>query len=325
MIHALFRSCLLRFDRSERLVLLAGAPLALALLASCSSSVAESNGDLGEAACGPAAAIGSLPAELAEASGIARDPRRADLFWLHNDSGHQAMLFAVDSSGEIVGRAPLEGATNRDVEDIALAGCPEGWCLYYADMGDNLAVHDQIYVYRLPLPELPAGSADLPAVSPLASYTLVYPGGPRDAETLFVDSDRGELGIVTKGRDGRVDLYVADLQTLEAVDGPVALDRVGPLEVPVSPDVTALWVTAGDLSPDGDRLAVRSYVSLYLFEWEGSAAFDTSVTPAVASLLAADEPQGEGLTFDLGGERIYLASEGTADGPPKLSRIDCRP
>jgi hypothetical protein len=303
-----------------------GVSLVLVALAACSSGVADSGADGDDLRCGPAVAVSSLPDELSEASGIARDPRRSDLFWLHNDSGHDPVLFAVDSAGDVVGRAAVVGATNRDVEDIALAGCPEGWCLYYADMGDNLAIHDQIYVYRLPLPELPAESlTELAPVSPLASYTMVYPGGPRDAETLFVDSDRGELGIVTKGRDGKVELYVADLQTLESVDGPVVLQRIGQLDVLISPDVTALWVTAGDLSPDGTRLAVRSYVTLYLFAWAGSAAFDTSVTPASANLTGADEPQGEGLTFDLSGERFYMASEGTAAGPPQISRIDCRP
>jgi hypothetical protein len=288
--------------------------------------VADSGGEQEASLCRPAVAVRSLPDELSEASGIARDPRRADLFWVHNDSGHDPVLFAVDSAGEVIGQAAVEGATSRDVEDIALASCPEGWCLFYADMGDNLAIHDQIHVYRLPLPELPSeGSTVLPPIRPLAGYTLVYPGGPRDAESLFVDSERGELGIVTKGRDGRVELYVADLQTLESVDGPVVLRRIGRLDVPISPDVTALWVTAGDLSPDRARLAIRSYVALYLFDWAGSAVFDTAVTPVAVSLYGADEPQGEGLTFDLSGERFYLVSEGTPAGPPQLSRIDCRP
>jgi hypothetical protein len=302
------------------------AALSLFAITSCSSGVADSNEGPEGQVCGAAVAVRSLPPELSEASGITRDPRRADLFWLHNDSGNDAVLFAVDSTGEVVGQVAVEGTASRDVEDIAVARCPEGWCLYYGDIGDNMAVYEQIYVSRLPLPELPANAGDpLPPVSPLASYTLVYPGGPRDAETLFVDADRGELGIVTKGRDGKVDLYVADLETLETVDGPVTLKRVGGLDVPISADVTALWVTAGDLSPDGRRLAVRSYVSLYLFDWAGSTAFDTLVTPVSAGLGAADEPQGEGLTFALDGTRIYLASEGTAAGPAQLSRIDCLP
>ena len=304
-------------------------PLAAGLLvalAACSSSVAESNGTPENPTCELPVVAGELPAQLGEASGIARDPRRADLFWVHNDSGHDPVLYAVDTTGALAGQALITGATNRDVEDIAVARCAEGWCLFYADMGDNLAVRDQIYVYRLPLPAIPSDAA-VPSepVSPFMSYTMVFPGGARDAESLFVDFKRGELGIVTKGRNGQVELYVTDLQTLESVDGPVALERIGRLAVPIDGDVSAQYVTAADLSPDGTRLAVRSYSQLYLFDWAGSAVFDTLAVPRSATLLPALEPQGEGLAFTADGTRIYLSSEGQQSRPPQLSRIDCLP
>jgi len=303
-----------------------GAAFLLAALAACSNGVAETNGTPELPTCDLPVGVADLPAMLAEASGIARDPRRADLFWVHNDSGNDPVLYAVDTTGALAGQVAITGVTNRDVEDIAVASCAEGWCLFYADMGDNLAVHDQVYVHRLPLPALPSDAA-VPSepVSPLMTYTLVYPGGPRDAESLFVDSERGELGVVTKGRNGQVEFYVADIQTLESVDGPVVLERVGRLDVPIHGDVSAQYVTAADLSPDGTRLAVRSYTVLYLFDWAGSAVFDTLVTPASAPLTPALEPQGEGLAFATDGMRIYLASEGTRSLAPRLSRIDCLP
>jgi hypothetical protein len=156
------------------------------------------------------------------------------------------------------------------------------------------------------------------------SYTMVYPGGPRDAEALFIDSERGELGIVTKGREGLIELYVADLLTLESADGPVALERVGRLDMPTGGS-SSHFVSAADLSPDGTRLAVRSYSRLYLFDWAGFARFDTLAAPVSVSLLSALEPQGEGLAFTADGSRLYLASEGRESLPPQLSRIDCLP
>lgn len=297
----------------------------VAALGACSSSVAESaNGTPDTPTCGPAVGVGELPALLGEASGLTRDPRQADLFWVHNDSGHDPVLYAVDTTGALAGQTAILGATNRNAEDVAVARCTEGWCLFYADMGDNLAVHDQIYVYRLPLPAIRTDAA-IPSepVSPLMSYTMVYPGGARDAESLFVDAERGELGVVTKGRNGQVELYVADLQTLESVDGPVALDRIGRLDVPLGDNVTAQYVTAADLSPDGTRLAVRSYTQLFLFDWAGSAVFDTLASPITTSLTPAFEPQGEGLTFTNDGTRLFMASEGVGSRPPQLSRIDC--
>ena len=291
----------------------------------CSSGVAESNGGPAAPVCEGAVALGELPAELFEASGMARDPRRPDLFWIHNDSGNEPVLFAVDAAAALAGTTPVADATNRDVEDLATARCPEGWCLFYADIGDNLSVHPDVRVHRLPLPPLPTDAAvPSAAVSPLMSYTLVFPGGPRDAESLFVDSERGELGVVTKGRADIVELYVADLATLESVDGPVALERVGSLDVPIG-DNTAQFVTGADLSPDGRRLAVRSYTTVYLWDWDGAANFDTLAAPRSGTLIPALEPQGEGIAFTTDGTALYLASEGVGARPPKLSRIDCRP
>ena len=195
-------------------------------------------------------------------------------------------------------------------------------------MGDNGAVRQDLFIHRLPLPPIPSstGSAAEP-VSPQATYWIRYPTGPRDAESLIVDSERGELIIVTKGREGLVEMYMGDLQTLESVDGPVALERIGRLNVPASAggENSTLYVTAGDLSPDGTRLAIRSYSALYIFEWEGAAAFDTLSSPRPFLLIPAGEPQGEGLAYAGDGATLYLASEAREGNPPQLTRLVCRP
>jgi hypothetical protein len=301
----------------------------LMLFAACSDTVAES-GDVNDGepkVCTSLEEVGPLPAELAEASGIVRDPRRADLFWLHNDSGNDPALFAVDADGRLVGSVPIANITNVDPEDLALAACGEEWCLFLADIGDNFAARQDLFVHRLPLPPIPAGAgATEQSVSPLATYWIRYPTGPRDAETLIVDSERGELVVVTKGREGLVEMYAGDLETLETADGPVSLDRVGRLDVPTSEhgENTALFVTGGDLSPDGSRLAIRSYATLHMFDWAGTAAFDTLTASRSYSLLPAEEPQGEGLAFASDGETVFLASETRNGMAQQLSRLVCR-
>ncbi len=304
----------------------AGAILLLALLAAACGgrpSVARDT----QAACEASEVLGQLWDGLAEASGIARDPRRPDLFWLHNDSGNEAALYAVDAEGRLRARVPVFGTANRDVEDIAVARCEGGWCLWLADIGDNAGVRLFVEVHRLPLPPLPtvpvgAQASGSEPLHPLATYTLVYPDGARDAESLVVDAGRRELLIVTKGRDGVVSVYAAGLDTLEAAHQPVPLQRLGRLPVPTGGS-SAQLVTAADLSPDGARLAVRSYAALYLFPWAGTEAFDSLTTPASSSLLGLLEPQGEGLAFGDDGEQVYLASEARDERPPQLSRILC--
>lgn len=301
-------------------------PVALAagaLLAACGAS---GNGAPSaaehEADCEPATVVAELPAILTEVSGVSRDPRTADLVWAHNDSGNPAELFALDRDGRVVARSALTGATDRDIEDVAVGACGDVSCLLVGDIGDNLAVRPFIHVHRVILPDDLAPPSALEAT---ATWTLAYPTGPRDAESLVVDPDRGELIIVTKGREGVVEMYAATLAELgdRAVgSAPDTLRRVGALAIPVG-DNTSQLVTGADLSPDSRRLAVRSYTTLFLFDWDGVASFDTTAIPRHASLLAALEAQGEGVAWNADGETLTLVSEGRGNRPPTISRIRC--
>ena len=322
----------------------AGLSFLVTSMLAAAAGCAEVSGDLDQDGvppepCEAVEPIGELPSVLLEASGVVRDPRRSGLFWAHNDSGNPAELVAIDSSGRLLGITPIEGVENRDMEDVALGPCPGGSCLYVGDIGDNLAVHSAIRVHRLPLPELPpaaeasdgdpdeaASARTLAAVRPNRSWRFVYPTGPRDAESLVIDERREELIIVTKGREDVIELYAAPLPD-EAERGtdrrdPHRLRRIGRLPLPIGAG-TSQFITAADLSPDGTVLAVRSYSTLYRFQWPGAAAFDTLAAPEHSPLLGALEAQGEGLAWSNDGRTILLVSEGRANRPPTLSRIRC--
>ena len=279
--------------------------------------------------CQPAVHLATLPPELHEASGIARDPRRADLFWTHNDSGNEPELYAIDLKGNVLKVVPIVGATARDLEDLAIGPCPGGACLYLADIGDNLAVHTSVSVHRLPLPSLPgphgAQEIDTPPVEPEASWRFVYEDGARDAESLAVDAERSELIVISKGRNGEIALYAARIDDLH--DGstePDTLRRIGRLPLPIGVN-SGQFVTAADLSPDATTLAVRSYTTLYQFAWTGSATFDSTRASGWASLIAAREAQGEGMTWDVAGETLILVSEARRGIAPSVSLIRCGP
>src|SRR4051812_481526 len=77
-------------------------------------------------------------AEAPEASGMAISRRIQGRLWVHNDSG-APVVFGVDENGRVVQRVSITGATLRDWEDIAVAPCAGGSCLYIADIGDNEA------------------------------------------------------------------------------------------------------------------------------------------------------------------------------------------
>lgn len=130
---------------------------------------------------------------LGEASGITASRRTPGLLWAHNDSGDPA-VYALDLSGSIKHRVLLAGAAVDDWEDIAIAACPGGSCLYVADIGDNGARRRRITIYRVPEPEL----SDK-ATQPVEAFHATYPDGSHDAEALFV-LPSGDLFIVTKNR-----------------------------------------------------------------------------------------------------------------------------
>ncbi|HVG45876.1 MAG TPA: hypothetical protein VM890_14140 [Longimicrobium sp.] len=148
---------------------------------------------------------------LAESSGLAESRTRRGIYWTHNDSGNGSDLFPISLDGRQLGRVRVEGATNRDWEDIAAGRCPAGTgeCLYIADTGDNArggggkGQRREPFTVRL---------AVLPEPSPAArkararEYQAVVPGKRTDIEALAVLPD-GRVYLVSKGIRNEVELY----------------------------------------------------------------------------------------------------------------------
>src|SRR6185503_14763457 len=92
------------------------------------------------ASFGPGEQITRFPAELDEISGMSQSRGNPNIFWVHNDSGDQARVYAVNRKGVLVGTYLLDGASAVDWEDMAMGPAPGGRSyLYLADIGDNSA------------------------------------------------------------------------------------------------------------------------------------------------------------------------------------------
>src|SRR3954454_5926868 len=104
-----------------------------------------------------------------------------------NDSGGDAVIYELDTrTGREVG--PTTYADS--VEDVeALAPGPDG-TVWAADIGDNLRRRDDVAVYRVTPGH--GGSRRAPR------FTLTYPDGAHDAETLLVQPRTGRLLVVSK-------------------------------------------------------------------------------------------------------------------------------
>lgn len=287
-------------------------PPLLAALLSLATSCAPAGHE--DPPCDQFARVATLPDVLDEASGVTWSRRHAGILWVHNDSEGTPSLYAIDTAGALRAEIDLPGAgTQSDWEAISLGPCPAGDCLYIGDIGDNLHDRDDRAILRVPEPDPAPGTA-----GPVERFPFRYPGGPQDAEALFVLPDTSVF-IISKGRNGPITVYrypppfrAGERVLLEPVqqlsDGLVQL-----------PDL----VTGAAALPDGRHVLIRTYTHLQLYRFEDDVL--TPLWPGTGVDLAPlAEPQGEGVTV-LPDGTVYLVSEtGPERQPPPLSRLRCR-
>lgn len=256
----------------------------------------------------PGRAVGVLGSSLInEASGLAASRSNSEVLWVHNDSGDDPNVYALNSTGTYLGAYRLTGATARDWEDMAVGPGPVAGqsYLYLGDIGDNSAIRSTILVYRVAEPVV---NAEQPprnvALSGVTTFTLQYPDGPRDAETLMVDPINGTLYIVSK-RDAIPRIYRASLPP--SPTGTITMEFMGSLAW--SSSSSRDYVTAGDVSPDGREVLIRSYGSAKIWSaTNGMSVWDLLSEPGTDVPLAI-EPQGEAIAFDAVGRNYYTVSE----------------
>jgi hypothetical protein len=265
----------------------------------------------------------TFPDELRESSGVAASLRTPGLFWTHNDSGGEPVIYGVHPDHGVVARLVLAGASNRDWEDIDLGPCPRpsaGACLYVGDIGDNLARRSSVSVLIVEEPAWQGTDADAagsasPREVPWRQVDVVYPDGARDAEALAVTGD-GTLYVVSKGGGGSHGVYRLGPDALAGEDGELhTFERAGAL--PLAPLVwVGRVVTAGtDVGPD---LLVRTYTEVYRYS-RGDEGWTQRGDPCFVADLGDG---GEGLDAGVDG-RIFLTREAGEGQPAVLEEARC--
>lgn len=232
-----------------------------------------------------------------EASGMAASRRNPGVLWVHNDDG-PACVYALSREGRVLGTYNLAGARMWDWEDIAVGPGPNVSYLYVGSIGDNNSKRKSITVYRVPEPNADANQSAITVnVEGVESIEMIYPDGPRNAETLMVDPRTKDIYIITKEEPGRV--YRAAFP--QSTTGKTTLEYVAKL-----PFGTA---TGGDISADGEMIIVRNYFGAYIWRRpkEGPMWKAFEGEGCKASLII--ESQGEAICFDANGGGYYTTSE----------------
>ncbi len=235
--------------------------------------------------------------EIDEASGLAQSWVHADILYTHNDSGGDPFIFMLDTLGEYRGKIILEGVENRDWEDISVGPgpIPNRSYVYVGEIGDNFSRHENVYIYRFLEPEK---LEDEIKIEP-ETITLNYPDGPKDAETLMVDPENGDVYILSK-RDSSNTLYRAEADKLEA-QTEVTLEKIRKYPITMS--------TAGDISKDGSQILVKNYWVIYHWNRMPGESIAEAMKRNPVLLPYNPEPQGEAITFSQNGSSYYTLSE----------------
>jgi hypothetical protein len=253
-------------------------------------------------------------ARINESSGLAASQKYVDynLLWTHNDSGGTPQVFLFNPDGDTVATVTLNGAQNRDWEDMAVAG---GY-IYVGDIGDNLRQHESVIIYRLPEPQLnPEGKNQNIQATP-EKMTLKYPDAPCDSETLMATRN-GELVLISK--NGGASRFYKTPKPFEN-GSTQTLELVGEYAF-TGPTAWSYLTTAGDLSPDGQRFVVRTYTHAHEWQLPGGD-WKSALTKAPRSWELPKAKQGEAICYSADSMQYYVSSEGT---PAPIWEIEFAP
>lgn len=249
----------------------------------------------------------STDSRLNEISGMIESVQYPNNFWVHNDSGDQPRIFRVNRQLEIVQEVQIEGVTHVDWEDIAYGNYGSQKTLFIGDIGDNLAVRDQIQIYLLSEPTEGEVSNES-----LRSLQLNYPDGPRDAEALLYDDNSNEIVIITK-RDERSRVYTYPLNASDTgllnFEGELQLENVGELEAESKYRITAADAIANK------GVIIKNYQEVYLYPLNDSERYASAlISRSPSKLQYKAELQGEAISLEVNYQGYWVTSECADDG-----------
>ena len=266
-------------------------------------------------------------AALDEISGI-QAGNGAD-WWVHTDDG-RPQVYAIGTDGNLETGVALNGALNRDWEDMTRAPGPDGPLLVISDSGDNEGTRKRIQLYFYPMP-VRDSTGRLPASLELQHrINLRYPDGPRDCESAAFEPVDQRILLVTK-RDIPPRIYGIRLDlALSAADAELEfLGETARLRPPTPVDLIrepsrGAWIsqpTGMDISPDGRIAAVITNRSLYLFRRETGETWRDALARTPLEIEGPPGYHEEAVSFSRDGERVMVLSETL---PAPVYQLDVR-
>lgn len=217
-----------------------------------------------------------------------------------NDSSEQSSrkrIFYLSNKCAVTKNVQYSGNGPRDTEDLALS--PDGKTLWIADIGDNPDSAQRRS--SVALWSMPADGSKKPTI-----HRVSYPDGKHDAEALLINGDGTPIVITKTG--GKAGLYSPAAGALKANnETPVAMTKVGEVTLPKTTTdnpfgaIGRLMVTGAARSPDGSKVALRTYADAFEYDVSGGD---------VVKALTGGEPKVTALVSDQFGEALSYSADG---------------
>jgi hypothetical protein len=237
------------------------------------------------------------PGLVDEASGIADSRSVPGYLWVQEDSDNPNAIHLLSHSGAYLKKIVIDGATNRDWEDIVVSSGPDAgkFYIYLAETGDNNNAYTQYYIYRFPEP-----GQTTDTVRTYDKIAFSYPDGPHDAEAILVEPNSRDIYIITK-RESRSLVYR--------------------LAYPYDPGVVHIvtkvaelgynFVVSATVTASVDAILVKTYGAVYYYQRNGKSIAETlQQTPVTIPYVL--EQQGEAITYKLDNTGYFTLSERNA-------------
>jgi hypothetical protein len=237
-----------------------------------------------------------LTRPLSEASGIADSKTFADHLWVVEDSGNPAKLFLLKHEGFVTDSFMLEGAVNRDWEDVAVGKGPDDGLsyLYIGDIGDNNSEHPSYTIYRVPEP---TGFTDV--ITGYDSIRFTYPDGSHDAEAFMIDDNTKDIFVITK-RDALSKIY--------RIPYPQDTENMNQAEFVANLNYTG--VVSATLSFSGTELITKTYSQVFYYKRTAKEGLGVTLAKVPGDTLSYQlEAQGEAVAIANDNSGFFTLSE----------------
>ncbi len=253
---------------------------------------------------------------MKEISGLACSRTTPGYLWAHGDenTSDNKKIIAINPNAqskndELVMTVNISGDPGRDDwEDIATGVYGNKNYVFVGAFGDNeLNFNDQYYIYYFEEPAITSGTQTV-----TVNYIRFgYPDNKaHNTETLMYDNVEQMFYIVDKVKSGICHLYKLPFSTTYGT-GVQRLTEVCAL----GNGSKFNYCTGGDITPDGQWMAIKSKPYVLLWERQGSESLSTTAQRNPVQVMAyQEEEQGESLAW-FNDSIFYTTSDSKSNTP----------